>query len=161
MNHIATIDGRMLDTDNRFHDYCNAFGITNPFWEEQKRFRDRSHDEVRNGIKCTVVDAESPEDIAWRTEWMKRRDKYLRLDHTFRLWDFHFWMPWEKFKWHCSFDKEYTDVSIYMPCDCADRQCSMECAYFGGECPREKEELCTPEILGFEGRWELHDDEDI
>lgn len=89
---------------------------------------------------------------------MKKRDEYLRLDHTFRLWDFHFWMPWEKFKWHCGFDKEYTDVSIYMPCDCAERQCNMECAYFSSECPREKEELKTPKILGFEGRWEYHDD---
>lgn len=40
-----------------------------------------------------------------------------------------------------------------MPCDCADRQCSMECAYFGKECPRMKEELKTPEILGFNGRF--------
>lgn len=156
---IPVIDGRILDTDNRFHDYCDAKGITNPFWEGQKRFSARSHKEIVNGHERTYVDAESPEDVVWRKEWVKRRNEYLRLSHTFRLWDFHFWMPWEKFKWHCGFDKEYTDVSIYMPCDCAERQCSMECAYFLRECPRAKEELKTPQILGFEGRWEYHDDE--
>ena len=87
------------------------------------------------------------------------RDEYLRLSHAFRLWDFHFWMDWEKFQWHCKYDKNYTDVSIYMPCDTVERQCSMECRYFGKECPRKHEELKAPKILGFEGRWEYHDDD--
>jgi hypothetical protein len=34
----------------------------------------------------------------------------------------------------------------------------MACAYFGGECPRMKKEIKIPESLGFEGRWEFHDD---
>ena len=160
MSQIPTIDGRILDTDNRFNDYCDTFGITNPFCEERQRLNKRMSKQIVNGHEITFIDPEGPDDLLWRIDWTKRRNEYLRLDHTFRLWDFHFWMPWEKFKWHCGFDKEYTDVSIYMPCDCADRQCSMECAYFLHECPREKEELKTPEILGFEGRWEYHDNYD-
>ena len=132
------IDGRILDTDNRFHDYCMERKIKDPFWEGQQRFSNR---------------VERKQDEAWA----KRRDEFLRLEHTFRLWDFHFWMTWEQFEWHLKYDKDYADVSIYMPCDCADRQCSMTCAYFGGECPRIKKEIKIPENLGFEGRWEFHD----
>lgn len=150
-----SIDGRILDTDNRFYDYCNTFGITNPFQEEQKRFAARCKKEE----KYTIIKKESPEDIEWRKEWSKRRDDYLRLSHTFRLWDFHFWMTRTAFEHHLDWSKKYADTSIYMPCDCAERQCSMECAYFLHECPRAKGELKTPEILGFDGRWEYHDDE--
>jgi len=78
--------------------------------------------------------------------------------HTFRLWDFHFWMPWPQFKQHLDWSKTLADVSIYMPCDAAERQCSMACAYFGKDCPRVKEELQIPLILGFDGRWEEQDD---
>lgn len=152
---MISIDGRMLDTNNRFHDFCNAKGIVNPFGEEQAHFNKRCHPGEHNGRPCTVIDPETEEDREWRKEWIKRRDAYLRLEHTFRLWDFHFWMPWEKFKWHLDIDKAYADVSIYLPCDCAERQCALTCAYFGAECPRMKEELKAPEILGFDGRWEF------
>ena len=155
-----TIDGRILDTDNRFHDYCMERKIENPFWEDQQRFSNRvERKQDEKGRDYWVVDTtKKPEDEAWEKDWAKKRDWFLRLEHTFRLWDFHFWMTWEQFEWYLKYDKDYTDVSIYMPCDCADRQCSMTCAYFGGECPRMKEEVKIPESLGFEGRWEFHDD---
>ena len=155
------IDGRILDTDNRFHDYCMERKIENPFWEDQQRFAKRCRKEIRNGHEVTIIDTDdSPEEKAWRKTWAEKRDKFLRLERTFRLWDFHFWMNWGQFEWYLKYDKDYTDVSIYMPCDCADRQCSMTCAYFGGECPRTKEEIKIPESLGFEGRWEFKDDYD-
>ena len=142
---IIKIDGRILDTDNRFYDYCQCMKI-NPFQEES----------TKKGHEHNTDD--SPGEEVQRTDWTKRRDEYLRLSHTFRLWDFHFWMDdWEKFKWY---GNKYVDMSIYMPCDIASRQCNMECAYFGKECPREKEELRAPEILGFEGRWEYDDEEE-
>ena len=154
------IDGRMLDTDNRFFDYCRRKKIKNPFKENLDAFARRCSKEERDGYEVTIIREKTAEEEVWEKEWKKRRDEYLRLSHAFRLWDFHFWMNWEEFSWHCGFDKEFTDVSIYMPCDCADRQCNMTCAYFGGKCPREKEELKIPEILGFEGRWEFEDDYD-
>lgn len=158
MGENLIIDGRILDTDNRFFDYCQHMKIKDPFREDRERFAKRCRKETRNGHEVTIIDtSNSPEEEAWRAEWAKRRDKYLRLNHTFRLWDFHFWMDdWEKFKWY---GNEYVDMSIYMPCDIASRQCSMECAYFLHECPRAKEELRAPEMLGFEGRWEFHDDD--
>lgn len=114
----------------------------------------------RNGKQCTVIRSETPEEIAWRSKWVKRRNKYLRLEHTFRLWDFHFWMPWEKFKKHLEWSVDFTDTSIYMPCDAAERQCSMECAYFGGDCPRVKEELKSP-INGVEGEYSYDDRDEV
>lgn len=157
---MITIDGRILDTDNRFHDYCMVNKIKDPFREDRERFAKRCRKEFRDGHEVTIIDTNiDPEEEAWRQEWAKRRDEYLRLSHTFRLWDFHFWMDdWEKFQWYGRNDS-YVDMSIYMPCDIASRQCNMECAYFGKECPREKEDLRAPEILGFEGRWEFHDDD--
>lgn len=155
---MTTIDGRILDTDNRFHDYCLRNKIKDPFREGQERFSKKVEDE--NGRNYWIIDTDdSPEEVTWRTEWAKRRDEYLRLSHTFRLWDFHFWMTRTAFERHLRWSKEFADTSIYMPCDCAERQCSMKCAYFSGECPRQKEELRAPEILGFEGRWE-YDDKD-
>ena len=85
----------------------------------------------------------------------EEREDYLRLLHTFNLWDYHFWMPWEKFKLELALRKDYADVERYMPCDAGERQCSMECQYFGGKCPREAEDLCAPEMLRFDGRWEI------
>ena len=157
---VPTIDGRILETDYKWSEYCKEHGIKNPFWESQDKFKARCHDEVRNGIKCTIIDAESPEEITWRTEWVKRRDEYLRLEHTFRLWDFHFWMDWSRFQEHLKWSKDFADTSIYMPCDTAERQCSMACAYFGAKCPRVKEEVKNP-IKGLEGEYKYDDTYEI
>lgn len=154
-----TVDGRILDTDNRFHDYCMERKIKDPFWEDQQRFSNKiEHKQDEKGHDYWVVDTtKTQEDEAWEKDWAKRRDEFLRLEHTFRLWDFHFWMDdWDRFK--SFWNNQWVDTSAYMPCDIASRQCNMECAYFGKECPREREELRAPEILGFEGRWEFHDD---
>ena len=152
----ATIDGRILDTDNRFFDYCLTNHIKDPFRENLDRFSKRVERKIdEKGHDYWIVD---PEEEAWLAEWAKRRDEYLRLSHTFRLWDFHFWMDWPQFEQHLRWSKEFTDTSIYMPCDCADRQCNTTCAYFGAECPRLKEELKNP--LNFEGRWEFQDEDE-
>ena len=147
---MTTIDGRILATDMKFKDYCNALGITDPFEEEQKRFSQRCTHE--HGY--VLIRDKTEEDIEWEKEWEKRRDEYLRLEHTFRLWDMHFYLTWEKFQFFLRHET-FTDTSIYLPCDCADRQCALTCEYFSRECPREKEELQTPGILGFEGRYNL------
>lgn len=126
-----------LDTDNRFFDY---------------RIEKRIPSVVKEYLKLVEADQEEV-DLA------KSREEYLRLAHTFRLWDYHFWMPWAEFEEYAKLSKEFTDTSIYLPCDCADRQCAMTCTYFLGECPRREEELRAPEILGFDGRWEFHDSE--
>lgn len=125
---VTKIDERILDTNNRFHDYCMERKIRNPF--------------------------QNTEEIGQAAQ----KDIYLCLEHTFRLWDFHFWMPWEQFSQYFKYEN-YADTSIYLPCDCIDRQCAMTCAYFGGKCPREKTEIQTPKLLGFEGRWKFHDDD--
>lgn len=161
MSKVPVIDGHMLDTDNRFFDYCNTFGITNPFNEEQERFQERCTYNIDDyGHTITHIRPENPIEAAWRQEHREKKDKYLRLSHTFRLWDFHFWMDWPRFKKHLEWSTDFADTSIYLPCDCAERQCNMACTYFGTECPRMKEELRAPEILGFEGRWEYHDNYD-
>lgn len=157
---IPVIDGRYLETDNKWHEYCKEHGIKNPFQESQNKFNARCHKEVRDGIECTIINSETPEEIAWRTEWIKRRDKYLRLEHTFRLWDFHFWMPWEKFKKHLEWSTNFADTNIYMPCDAAERQCNIKCAYFGRDCPRVKEELKSP-INGVEGEYQYDDRDEV
>lgn len=91
---MITIDGRILDTDNRFHDYCFYNKIKDPFRESMLRFGERVQKKTdEKGHDYWIVDTDdSPEEVAWRTEWAKRRNEYLRLNHTFRLWDFHFWM---------------------------------------------------------------------
>lgn len=141
---IPVIDGRILDADEKFRLYCKEHGIQDPFQEERERFKKRCHDGNYKGIPCMVVDPETKEDIAWRQEWEKRRDEYLQLRDTFILWEDHFWMPWEQFKKYLKFHGTYADTSIYMPCDAADRQCDMTCAYFGAKCPREEEQLKCP-----------------
>lgn len=135
----------IIATDMKWIDYCTLNNIRNPFEESQERLRKRMHKEVdEKGHEVTVIDAAPLDEPAWRSGWTKRRDAYLRLMHTFRLWDFHSWMPWDEFKKQAQFSKQYADASIYMPCDCAERQCSVECTYFGGKCPREQEPLKCP-----------------
>lgn len=160
MNNIPTIDSRILDTDNRFFDYCDTFGIANPFNEEQEKFQERcTYESDEYGHTITYIRPENPIEAAWRQEYREKKDRYLRLEHTFRLWDFHFWMTRTAFEQHLRWSKEYADTSIYLPCDTVERQCDMMCAYFSGECPREKVELRAPEMLGFDGRWEYQDRE--
>ena len=137
------VNMNMLDEDNRWHDYCATNNIKDPFLEEW--------------IDTHITNPRVTNDDDWHKEWVRRRDDYLRMRHTFRMWDFHFWMDWEEFQSHAKYSKDYTDISIYLPCDCAGRQCNMACAYFGTKCPREKEELKNP--LNFEGRWEFRDTE--
>ena len=145
---MITIDGRILDTDARWHQWCKEHGIKDPFQERYDRIK--SEWKIVNGVECWEFN--SPEDQSWEEEWKKRRDEYLRQMHTFRLWDLHFWMDdWDSFQ---RMGNSYVDMSIYMPCDLANRQCAMTCAYFLGDCPRQKEELKSP-IKGLEGRYEI------
>ena len=146
------VDSRILDTDYRFRDYCQYNKIIDPFKEDMDRFSKRCHQEDRNGHRITIVEIDEDK------EWEKRRDDFLKVAHTFRIWDFHFWMDdWEKFQRYGR--NEYVNMNIYMPCDLANRQCSMFCAYFGKKCPRENgEELKSP-IPGLNKRWEYKDDE--
>ena len=78
------------------------------------------------------------------------------LRDVFRAWECHFWMIWTEFEKTFKYSNKNI-IKRYLPCDCADRQCNMACAYFGGKCPRENEELKIPESLGFNGRWEYKD----
>ena len=156
---IPTVDARMLDTDWRWEDYRRRRGIKNPFTEDMLDFQERcSYEADIYGHIITHIRLENEEEKARREEREKYKSEYQRLEHTFRLWDFHFWMEWARFKKHLEWSTDLADTSIYMPCDAADRQCSMTCAYFGEKCPRIKEELKIPQILGFDGRWEEEDD---
>ena len=139
------IDGRMLAADDRWREYCILNNIRDPFKESQERISKRIHEEIdEKGHRITVVDAAPLNEPAWQSAWKKRRDAYLRLQHTFKLWDYHSWMPWDDFKKQVNFSRQYADGSIYMPCDCEGRQCSVECAYFGRKCLREREPLKCP-----------------
>ena len=152
---MITVDGRIFDTDLRWKYWCKEHGIIDPFKEI------REHDAYQHHIKINASGNEifvwerddSPEYRAWYEDWEKRRDEYLRQQHTFRAWDCHFWMDWERFEKFFQ-NESYTDISIYLPCDCANRQCSMRCVYFLGECPRQEEELKSP-VNGLEGRYEI------
>ena len=128
-----------LDTENRWHDFCQYYGIRNP--------RAVDYSPFYQGEDNNLAISDYQADLK----------NYLRLAHTFRLWDFHFWMNWMEFQRYCKYSKEFADISVYLPCDCVDRQCDLECPYFFGECPRNKgEELKSP-IDGVDGRWEFHD----
>ena len=142
---IPVIDSRMLEADDRWYEYCILNNIRDPFKESQERISKRIHEETdEKGHRITVIDAAPLNESAWQSAWKKRRDVYLQLQHTFKLWDYHFWMPWEEFKRQMNFSRQYADVSIYMPCDAAERQCSMECAYFSAKCPRAEHPLKNP-----------------
>ena len=136
---IITIDGRILDTCVRWQEWCEERGIEDPYKE-----RSKSRRKTINGVECWKFE-DNPD-----PEWKKRWDEYLRQMNTFRLWDLHFQMDdWDEFQ---RMGNDYVDMSIYLPCDLADRQCAMTCAYFLGECPRESEKLKSP-IKGLEGRY--------
>lgn len=77
-------------------------------------------------------------------EWKKRRDKYLRLKHTFMLWELHKVKPWREFKWELGNWNFAEGKELYAPCDCADRQCVFLCQYFDNGCTRGIEELENP-----------------
>lgn len=112
------IDGRILEADFNFEDYCEQHKIKDPF---------------RYGSEAS----------------RQEKNEFLRLEHEFRVWEFHYWMEWEEFqKW-----LEWYKIEGYFPCDCGGRQCSMECAYFLRKCPRQEGELKSP-IKGLEGRYE-------
>ena len=152
---MITVDGRIFDTDLRWKYWCKEHGIIDPFKERDEHDAYQHRKEIINGHEVFVWDKDnSPEYKAWHEDWEKRRDEYLRQQHTFRLWDFHFWMDWERFEKFIEHEESFTDISIYLPCDCANRQCSLTCAYFGEKCPRENEELKCP-IPGLEGRYEI------
>ena len=150
------IDARMLDTDNRFFDYCQRMDVKDPFEESREMIARRSSEEFRDGHRVTIVREETAEEKERRLRNIENIKEYLRLSNTFRLWDFHFWMTRAQFEQHLHWAEGYTDTSIYMPCDTVERQCSMACMYFLRECPREEGELKTPQILGFDGRWEFN-----
>lgn len=75
------IDGRILDTDNRFRDYCRVKHIKDPFRERQEKFSMRVRQEERDGFKITVIRDQTEEEKEAEREWSKRRDEFL---HTFR-----------------------------------------------------------------------------
>ena len=141
----------ILDTHERWNDFCEAMGIDSPFQREQELFKARCSYKDENGWKVLQVRDFTEEEEQLMTfikEWKK---DYLRLEHKFDLWDYHFWMTWDEFE---PFLKEYGSEIDYYPCDCAERQCALTCQYFGKECPRAKEELKSP-ISGLDGRWEI------
>ena len=143
------IDERILDTEMRWEDYAHYIGIKDPFQESRIN---RVIKQVGRQWKTEPMDEER------RKYWDEQKENYLRLMHTFCLWDFHFWMTRTVFEQHLNWSKEFADTSIYMPCDTVERQCDMTCPHFGEEkCPRMMEELKSP-IDGVDGRWEYHDD---
>lgn len=77
-------------------------------------------------------------------EWKERRDKYLRLKHTFMLWELHKVKPWREFKWELGNWNFAEGKELYAPCDCADRQCVFLCQYFDNGCTRGIKELENP-----------------
>lgn len=77
-------------------------------------------------------------------EWKKRRDKYLRLWHTFMLWELHKVKPWIEFRWELGNWNFAVGKELYAPCDCVERQCNFMCQYFDNGCIREKKELENP-----------------
>ena len=119
--------------DTKFFAFCQDHGIKDPF---EERYEILKHKDL---FFLTV-----PEGKEWERKWRVKRDKYLRLKHTFRLWEKHFTMDWDKFQSEMEWAKDYADISIYCPCDCAGRQCSMWCRYFKGECKRGDKELENP-----------------
>lgn len=143
-----------------FDEYCDTFGITDPFRESQERFHKKvtKHSAPSGGEYWIVDTMETKEDEEWEKEWEVRRDEYLRLEHVFRLWEFHDRLDWDDFQKEIVLSKHFTnDGDRYLPCDCAGRQCNMWCAYFGTECPRKKgEPLWAPEEVM--KVWEEHDD---
>lgn len=77
-------------------------------------------------------------------EWKKCRDEYLRLKHTFMLWELHKVKPWREFKWELGNWNFAEGKELYAPCDCADRQCVFLCQYFDNGCTRGIKELENP-----------------
>lgn len=77
-------------------------------------------------------------------EWKERRDKYLRLKHTFMLWELHKVKSWREFKWELGNWNFAEGKGLYAPCDCADRQCVFLCQYFDNGCTRGIKELENP-----------------
>lgn len=154
--------------ENYFDLYCDTFGITDPFQESQERFNKKTtkHFTPSGGEYWEVDITKTAEDLAWEKEWEKRRDAYLRLEHIFRLWEFHDIVSWDYFQKEIAFSKCFTDDgNRYLPCDCEERQCAMTCTYFGTKCPRANgEPLYPPEEvmkvwdLEQELKWEEHDD---
>lgn len=142
------IDERIFDTEMRWEDYAHYVGIKDPFQES------RIDRVIKQAGRKWITE---PMDEERRKYWNEQKDNYLRLMRTFCLWDFHFWMDWERFQDSLN-DERLADTSIYLPCDTVERQCSMACPHFGEEkCPRMIEELKSP-IDGIDGRWEYHDD---
>lgn len=133
--------------ENYFDTYCYTFGITDPFQEEQERFSKRVTKRINpSGTEYWEVDTtKTEEELAWEAEQKKKKSKYLRLEHIFRLWELHDKLSWERFQKEIEYCSRFTDDwKRYLPCDCAERQCNMWCAYFGTECPRKRGEDLYP-----------------
>ena len=59
----------------------------------------------------------------------KCRKEYDKLQQIFLFWDYHFYMGWEEFQERRKYERDI-DLSMYEPCDCAERQCALTCPYF-------------------------------
>jgi hypothetical protein len=147
------VDARIFDTQRKWEDYCEARGLANPFQEEQELYKLRCVYKDENGWKVLHVRDLTEEEEALLAQIKRWKKEYLRLQHEFELWDFHFWMEWEEF---AHWLKEYGSEVEYLPCDCGSRQCALTCQYFGEKCPRESGELESP-INGLDRRWEIGD----
>lgn len=77
-------------------------------------------------------------------EWKGRRDKYLRLWHTYMLWELHKVKPWIEFRWDLGNWNFAVGKELYAPCDCVERQCNFMCQYFDNGCTRGIKELENP-----------------
>ena len=76
-----------------------------------------------------------------RPRCAEEMDEYIKLRNEFVLWELHKDCFWTDFQ---NYLKIYKHTTEYLPCDCAERQCNMACAYFGGKCARETESLKNP-----------------
>lgn len=117
----------------KWRKFAAEHNIEDPFEEHLKEL-----DKYRTAADSTF-DFLPPSD-----EWKKRRDKYLRLKHTFMLWEFHKIKPWREFKWELGNWNFAVGKELYAPCDCAERQCNFMCQYFDNGCMRKKKELENP-----------------
>ena len=120
-----------IESQLLWKDYCETRGIANPYKEQ----------------------------IDSNNNWHKRRKEYDKLQQIFLFWDYHFYMGWAEFQERRKYEHDI-DLSMYEPCDYAERQCALTCPYFQNGCCRSEEELKTPQILGFEGKWTYHNDKE-
>lgn len=118
----------VLEAAMAFEDYCIENDIINPFTEELKISKKYFiEDKTPNGMPCTRVISRQDYDSRDLEVIRLLKEKQKEFTYQENLFMHNYLQQYYNYEQLKEFDEMHNlDIKI-LPCECADRQCSLEC----------------------------------